>query len=825
MGFSEADTRSKLIDPKLVEAGWDESRITREHPVTDGKILDSKGTRNSKRFADYVLYHGGMIIAIVEAKDEDKDPLVGMPQAKDYCKMTNTMFAYSSNGHKIEEFDFTTNEPRTVEKFPTPEELFQRLVEGRFGKLEHDPLTQEYHQGKFAPRYYQDAAIKNIFEAYLKGQKNILITMATGTGKTKVAFQTVWKLYKAGSIKRALFVTDRNFLVSNAVGEFEPFFNDGDADVWGTKDSSMNKDIHISTYQTLFAGEDGNREYEKFPENYFDFIIIDECHRSGFGSWNAILKRFKNATVLGMTATPKRNDNINTYEYFGDPVYSYSLGQGIDDGFLAPYKINKIYTNIDKDGGLSVKQAIEQGAQVHAPEGSEVKEWYRVSTLWRSLILPDRTEVISKHLAELLYTYGPMEKTMIFCVTQDHARLVTKHLQKSFSHLGFDNYAVTITSEETGIEKDYIDFQDSEKKTPVVATTVDLLSTGVDCPSVKNIVLLKPISSKIVFKQIIGRGARVDKLTGKYEFRIIDYTNATRLFDEWDKPEDPKVVESKGERKYFLKGTIMDKETGSAITNARIVIPLGTNEEVAVKTNNFGKFRFENLPSAIKLTASAPEYSSLTIDTMAQKKDSVEILIELETKPDKSDPVIIDGLPVWIAEETTIELNDGRNVTKAQYTEYSKEEIRKRVIDLNDLKRIWINQRKREVFITELVENSVKPKVLASIFDASEADPFDLLSHITFGSPLITRDERSDWFMNNKEKFIKSFGESGKQIILDLLEKYREDGIDNVMDSKVFDLPPFDKMGHVVGVADKVGGIENLKKIIMQIESGLYQNE
>ena len=825
MGLSEADTRSKLIDPKLFKAGLDESKITREYVVSDGKILDSKGTRAPKRFADYALYHGGMVIAIVEAKDEVKDHLVGMSQAKDYCKITGSKFAYSSNGHKIEEFDFNTKKQITIDKFPTPDELYKRFIEGKFGKLDHDPYSQEYYKDRFPPRYYQDAAIKNIFEAYFKEKKNILITMATGTGKTKVAFQTVWKLYKAGNIKRALFVTDRNFLVSNAAREFEPFFNEGVADIWGTKDSSINKDVHISTYQTLFAGEEGNREYEKFPEDYFDFIVIDECHRSGFGSWNAILKRFKNATVLGMTATPKRADNINTYEYFGDPVYSYSLGQGIDDGFLAPYKINKIYTNIDKDGGLSVKQATEQGAKVHAPEGSEVKEWYHMSTLWRSLILPDRTEVISKHLAELLYTYGPMEKTMIFCVTQDHARLVTKYLQNSFSHLGFDNYAVTITSEETGIEKDYIDFQDSEKKTPVVATTVDLLSTGVDCPSVRNIVLLKPISSKIVFKQIIGRGARVDKLTGKYEFRIIDYTNATRLFDEWDKPEEPKVVESKGERKYFLKGTIMDKETGSAITNARIMIPLGTNEEVAVNTNNFGKFRFENLPSTVKLITSAPEYSSLTIETMAQKKDSVEILIELETKPDKPDPIIIDGLPVWIAEETTIELNDGRMVTKAQYTEYSKEEIRKRVIDLNDLTRVWTNQRKREKFTTELVENSVKPKMLASILDASEADPFDLLAHIAFGAPIITRDERSDWFVNNKEKFIKSFGESGKTIILDLLEKYRSDGIDNVTDSKVFDLPPFDKMGHVVGVADKVGGIENLKKIIENIELGLYRNE
>jgi len=825
LGLSEADTRSKLIDPKLIKVGWVEDKIKREVPITDGKIIDSKGNRNPARFADYVLYQGGMTIAIVEAKDEDKDHLMGMPQAKDYCKMTNTMFAFSSNGHKIEEFDFTTNKQRTIESFPTPDELYKRLIEGRFGKLEHDPFTQTYHKGRFAPRYYQDVAIKKIVEAYLSGQKKILLTMATGTGKTKVAFQTVWKLYKAGNIQKVLFVTDRNFLVSNAVGEFDPFFNDVLADVWGGKDHSINKDIHISTYQTLYGGLEGNREYEKFDPDYFDLIIIDECHRSGFGTWQAILNRFQKATVLGMTATPKRADNIDTYEYFGEPVYTYSLGQGIDDGFLAPYKINKIYTNIDKDGGLSIKQATEAGARVHVPEGVDVKEWYRISELWRSLILPDQTNAICKHLAELLYTYGPMEKTMIFCVRQEHARMVAKNLQNSFSHLGYDNYAVTIVSEESGLDENYVNFQDSEKKVPVVATTVDLLSTGVDVPSVKNIVLLRPIASKIVFKQIIGRGSRIDPLTGKFQFRIIDYSNATRLFDEWDKPVEPVKAEEKGERKFHLQGTVLDKETGLAIDNARIIVPLGINEEIAVKTNTFGKFRFENLPEQITMTIVAPDYRSLTVTTTTYKKDSVEMLFELETKPEKAKPIIIDNLPVWIAEETTIELNDGRMLTKAEYTEYSKDEIRKRVINLNDLTRVWTNQSKRDEFTIDLIESSVSPKTLAVLLGEQDADPFDLLAHIAFGAPLISRDDRSQSFVNKREDFIKSLGENGKKIILDLLEQYRLDGIDSVVDEKVFDVPPFDKMGHVTGVAEKVGGLENLKKIISYIESGLYQND
>lgn len=826
MGLSEADTRVKLIDPKLHAAGWDESKIERELNVTDGGIIDSKGNRKTPKFADYILYHGGMAIAIVEAKEEDEDHLKGMKQAKDYCKMYGAMFAYSSNGKKIEEFDFNTNKQTTLDSFPNPADLYKRYIEGRFGKLEKDPISQPLHKSTFSIRYYQDHAIKSILETFLSGNtKKILITMATGSGKTKVAFQTVWKLYNSGNIQKVLFVTDRNFLVSNAVKEFEPFFNKRVAGVIGTKDWSRNLDIHFSTYQSLYGTGASDREYEKFAPDYFDLIIIDECHRSGFGTWRAILDRFSRSVVLGMTATPKRADNIDTYAYFGEPVYSYSLGQGIDDGFLAPYKINKIYTNIDAQGGLSVKQAIEQGAKIHAPEGSEIKEWYKISELWKNLILPDRTEAISKHLAELLYTYGPMEKTMVFCVTQEHARMVAKTLQNKFSHLGYDNYAVTITSEEQEVEQDYINFQDSEKTVPVVATTVDLLSTGVDVPSVKNIVFMKPIASKIVFKQIVGRGSRIDSLTGKYEFRIIDYSNATRLFDEWDKPEEAVEAEDKGERKYLLKGMVVDKETGSPIQNARIMIPLGVNEEVAVKTNAFGEFRLENLPSQVKLIVSAQNYGSLTITAPAYKKDSVGITIELETKSDQPKPILIDNLPVWIEQEISIELNDGRRVTKAQYTEYSKEEIRKRVITLNDLSRVWAQESKRDEFTKDLIKNSVSPKTLAALLNASDADPYDILAHIAFGTPLISKDARSESFLNKNREFIKSLGDSGRKIVLDLLEKYRLDGIDNVTDPKVFETSPFDKMGHVLGVAKQVGGIENLKKIIEQIQSGLYKNE
>jgi len=584
------------------------------------------------------------------------------------------------------------------------------------------------------------------------------------------------------------------------------------ADIIGDQKAPKNRDILFSTYQSLYGADAKNRPYERYDPDFFDLIIIDECHRSGFGTWRTIIDRFKKAVVLGMTATPKRADNIDTYQFFGEPVYEYSLGRGIEDGFLAPYKINKLYTTLDAQGGLSLKQAVEEGAIIHVPEGSAAKEWYKMSELWRSLVLPDHTETISNHLADLLYTYGPMEKTMVFCVTQEHARLVSKILQNRFSHLGYDNYAVTIVSEESEVTDDYIDFKDPGKKVPVIATTVDLLSTGVDVPSVKNIVFLKPIASKIVFKQILGRGSRINPLTGKYEFRIIDYSNATRLFDEWDTPEEPLKQEKKGERKYFLKGTVLDKETGTPIVRATVTILLGVNEEVAIKTDIFGQFRLSNLPSQVKLNLSALSYSNLTIAVPTYKTDSVGIIVELETKPNKPEPVVIDNLSVWIEQEITIEMGEGTRINKAQYTEFSKNEVLKRIVTLNDLTRIWTNQRRRDEFTKDLIDNSVSPKTLAALLDAPDADPFDILAHIAFGTPIISRDERAEAFLNKKRDYMKSFGETGRKIILDLLEKYRIDGIDNVDDPKVFNIPPFDKMGHVLGVAKKVGGLENLKK-------------
>jgi type I restriction enzyme R subunit len=528
--LNEPDTRAKLIDPKLHASGWIEDKITRDKYITPGRLIDEKGNRVKGKRPDYILlYNQTFPIAVAEAKEEGKSALDGIQQAKDYAEILGVLFAYSTNGHAIEEFDYTSNRQRTIERFPTPEELFERYLRHIFGErateVKSDLVTFPYYHlpgGKY-PWYFQDAAIRKVIDAILDGKKRILLAMATGSGKTFVAFQIVWKLLKSGYLRRVLYLADRNFLRNQAYNEFAPF-EDARTTIEEGK-APKTRDVYFSIYQAMYSGDERKRLYQEYPRDFFDLIIIDECHRSGYGTWKDILDYFGNAIHLGMTATPKRSDNIDTYAYFGEPIYSYSMGQAIEDGFVAPFQIFRSFTNIDKDG-LHIQDALYQGAQVFVPEEVDLKDIYTLEDFEREIILPDRTEKICDHLAKLLKTFGPLQKTIIFCVNMDHAAHITKELQNTFAYLGYSDYAVRIVSEEPKAQDDYERFRDSEKTTPVVATTVDLLTTGVDIPSVRNIVFIKPISSKVYFKQHIGRGCRIDPITNKYFFRIIDYVNA-----------------------------------------------------------------------------------------------------------------------------------------------------------------------------------------------------------------------------------------------------------------------------------------------------------
>lgn len=842
--LNEADTKAKLIDPKLHKAGWTENLISREYYLTDGRISirGDKHKREKRKWADYILrYINSFPIAIVEAKDESHSSLDGIQQAKGYAEMLKIKFAYSTNGHGIEEFDFITNKQKSLDRFPKPEELWNRYINWKkeefaeivayekesYGISKEDyyknPLFYPYYyelEGK-KPRYYQETSIHKVIEAILEGKKKILLAMATGTGKTYIAFQITWKLVKSSHFKKILYITDRIFLRDQAHNnEFYPFGN-ARAIIKEGK-APKTRDIYFSMYQSLYSEQEDKRLYQEYPSDFFDLIIIDECHRSGFGTWNEILKHFKDAVQIGMTATPKRDDNIDTYAYFGEPVYSYSMGQGIEDGFLAPFHIHRILTSVDKEG-LHLDEARYQGAQIYIPEEADVKEFYTMEDFEREIILPDRTSQICEHLANLLRNFGAMQKTIIFCVTMDHAAEVSKELQNQFFDLGYSDYSVRIVSEEPEVKAIYEKFQDSDKPVPVIATTVDLLTTGVDVPSVQNIVIIKPISSKVVFKQIVGRGCRIDPNTNKYFFRIIDYVNATRLLDSWDYPkagELGRLIE--GPFDLSISGVVINSKTQIPIPEISVIAQIGPNMQRRIITNSKGYFNLTKLPhSAIALYVRGKGFKSKQM-TITPIPDMPPIVIELKEEVPIIQKILIKGIEVHIAEETRIFFTeDGRTFNEAEYIEYSKNGFVKRVTSLEQLREIWIDWNKRNIFIEALKVKSIFPTLIASILKKPDADTFDILAHIAFDVPIITRDERAKAFLNKHQKLMNLFNPDAREVLLKLLDKYRVGGINEIR-PEIFRIPPFDKMGYMPGIIKRFKNTKILNYAMKELQRRIY---
>ncbi|MCS7307943.1 MAG: DEAD/DEAH box helicase family protein, partial [Aquificaceae bacterium] len=585
-----------------------------------------------------------------------------------------------------------------------------------------------------------------------------------------VAFQIVWKLLNSGYFSklgrpgRVLFLADRVVLRNQAYNAFSPFSGkDGEPRyLIEGHPPKLNRQLYFGIYQTLWA-EDQNRTrlYQKFPRDFFDLVIIDECHRSGWGTWREILEHFGGAIHLGMTATPKRDDNVDTYAYFGEPVYEYSLSQGIEDGFLATYRVHRVLTTVDQQG-LTLQDAVEQGAEVFVPEEVEPRSVYTTPQFEREITLPDRTKQMVKHLASLLRKYGPKDKTMVFCVDMEHARQVARLLQNELgAELGIDNYAVPILSEEGERARQWLEsFVDSDKETPVVAVTAELLSTGVDVPSCKNIVFMKTVSSTVLFKQIIGRGSRIDKATEKYWFRIIDYTGATRLFDKWDLPQKERPPRSAGPFTASLKGKVIHALTGVPIQGAKVSVQTAPNSQQGpILTDEEGVFEFRALPEGrLRLVVSAPGFlkKELSVDTQADKQTQVEVPLKPETKERKK--IRVEGISVEIAEEKIFILEStGQSLTLEQYKAYIGGKVRQKVSTLEKLRNIWIDNAKRREFMQYLRSQDAEPTALSEVEDLSHIDTFDLLAHLSFKSPLRSREERYKAFMNREGRFLKSF--------------------------------------------------------------------
>lgn len=896
MPLNEADTRAQLIDPELNHAGWTRSQVTREHyyrpdwQYTPGRVIlrGGQAKREKPRIMDYLLrYMDSFPIAVVEAKAESLPANAGLEQAKRYARENNLMFAYTSNGHVIIEWDGFSNTTREITTFPSPEELWRRWklntgikdlaqVKETAGELRpvydaalaaarrRNPLLHSYAptsatRGK-TPRYFQEAAAREALVRVMRGQERILLAMATGTGKTFTAMQIAWKLIKSewlyrqkGRPGRMLFLADRVVLRDQAYNAFGPFAgNRGDPrfNLDGRQKLSLQHDLYFGIYQTLWSEDtQGKRLFEQFPRDFFDIVIIDEAHRSGFGTWKEILEHFDSAIHLGMTATPKQDENIDTYAYFcaeepgivldsedteglvHQAAYTYSLGQGIEDGFLATYKVHRVRTNLDKDG-VHISQVIEQGAEVIVPDEAKMREDYYTPQFERNIRLPDRTQTLVRHLAKLLRKFGSLHKTMVFCVDMEHARDVARLLNNEFADLGLgDDYAVPIISDEGEQGRRWLaNFQDSDRKIPVVATTAELLSTGVDVPSCRNIVFMKTISSPILFKQIIGRGSRIDPATDKLWFRIIDYTDATRLLDpKWDRPPGPPVeLPPPEEQTAALEGTIRLADKGALIQGASVAVTVAPNDQRGpILTDVNGHYRFEGLPARdVHVVAFGPRLRRRQ-KTITTRSDET-VLLNLELSPEKpgSDKTItVKNLQVTIAEEATF-LVAGLDepLTLEQYVDYAREKMLRLIPGWEQLLQIWQDEDQRHKIREQLEQASVHPGVLAEVLDAPDADPFDVLAYLAFRrEPILTRTERAKAFVDRESAWLAKFTSDERAVVKALLEKYRLSGVEEITNPRIFRLPPFNQMGELNGVINCFGGAESLRQMLAELQRRLYQ--
>jgi type I restriction enzyme R subunit len=780
--LNEADTCRLHVTPKLQAAGWDSEphRINEQVTFTDGRIIVTGRTarRRPGKRADYILrYSPDVAIAVVEAKPENDAPGTGLQQAKDYAEILGFKFAYSTNGHGIVEFDYLTGRERELDTFPTPDQLWARLTGGEHLKPEEATrlLVPSYPVDDKPPRYYQEIAVNRAIQAIAQGQRRILLTLATGTGKTFIAFQICWKLWSSrwnrpGEYRRPriLYLADRNILVNDPKDKmFAPF---GDArHKIENGIAQKGREMYFAIYQAIARDERRPGLYREYPPDYFDLIMVDECHRGSAkddSSWREILEYFEPAFQVGMTATPKRADNADTYRYFGNPIYTYSLRQGIDDGFLAPYRVHRVITTWDAAGWRPSQGDIDRF-------GREIPdEEYQTGDFERVISLRARTDAVARHLTEFLKKTGRFAKTLVFCVDQEHA----DDMRRALNNLNVDlvrdhpNYVCRVTADEGKIGTGHLSrFKDVETVSPVILTTSQLLTTGVDAPTVRNVVLVRVINSMTEFKQIIGRGTRVRSDYDKLFFNILDYTgSATRLFADPEFDGDP---------------------------------------EVTTETN------IEDDPPVDEPPPEEPP----------EPDPPGETPLPPDAPPRKRRKFYFDGGQVEIAAHIVYELDaDGRQIRVVRFTDYTAEKVRTLFTNAAELRKAWADPGKRRELIESLRDRGIEFDELATSANQPDADPFDLLCHIAFNAPLRTRRERAQRMRSEKKDFFDQYGPEARAILNELLDKYAEHGTAQFVMPDVLELPPINEHGNVMEIAQQFGGEARLVDAVTRLQTLLY---
>jgi len=791
--LSERDICTQFILPALVKAGWDVERQIREEVFfTDGRIFvkGNKTARGERKRADFILYLKPNIpIAVIEAKDNNHAVGAGLQQALKYAEILDVPVTFSSNGdgfvmHDRSGYSDPIEQNLTLDTFPSPDALW--LIYKKYKGIE-TPDQEEISSFDYffdgsgrAPRYYQQIAINRTVEAIAKGKNRILLVMATGTGKTYTAFQIIYRLWKSGRKKRILFLADRNVLIDQTKRNDFKHFKDRMTII---KKRKIDKayEIYLALYQGLTNYNEDKDAYKEFSRNFFDLVVVDECHRGSAdadSAWRAILEYFDSAVQIGLTATPKETKEISNIEYFGEPIYTYTLKQGIEDGFLAPYKVIRVGLNVDLEGWRP-----EEGKK--DKDGHEIEDRiYNTKDYDKNLVIDERTKTVAKKITEYLEKTNRFDKTIVFCVDIEHAERMRKALTIENPDLVLENrkYIMRITGDDDEGKREVDNFINPEERYPVIATTSKLMTTGVDAQTCKLIVLDSNIKSMTEFKQIIGRGTRINEDYGKTYFAIMDFRNATDLFADPAFDGPPLMIKTvKGEEELTDKDIhpeedqeIIDPETGIMVDFS------------------IGERRYPTTPEIIT---------------------GGEIISEPRPK------VYVAGVDVSVLNERIQHLDGSGKLITETLKDYTKKGILKEFRSLDDFLSRWNNTNKKKAIIEELESHGV---ILDNLMDEikKDLDIFDLICHIAWDMPALTRRERAEQV--KKRNYFTKYGDKARAIIEALLDKYADEGIENIEDLAVLRIEPFNKFGTPAEIIQIFGGRDKYLHVIEELEHEIY---
>lgn len=812
--LSERDICTKFITPAVEQAGWDVlSQIREEVYFTKGRIIvrGKLVTRGKAKFADYILsYKPNIPIALIEAKDNNHSVGDGMQQGLEYAATLDIPFVFSSNGDAFMFHDRTGQGSQVeaeleLDAFPTPEKLWQKYRSWKgLAPAQEEVVLQNFHDdasGK-EPRYYQRIAINKTIEAIAKGQDRILLVMATGTGKTYTAFQIIWRLWKAKRKKRILYLADRNVLIDQTmVNDFRPFGktmaklstssktiereNGNVVDLPTAVDKQHRRidtsyEIYLGLYQAITGPEERQKLFRELSPDFFDLIVIDECHRGSAAedsAWREVLEYFSSATQIGLTATPKETEYVSNIHYFGKPVYTYSLKEGIRDGFLAPYKVVKVHLDVDVEGYRPTKGETDK-------YGYEIEDRiYNQKDYDRNLVIDERTKRVAHKVTEFLKESGDrFQKTIVFCVDVEHAARMRQALINENPDLVQQNerYVMRITGDDAEGCAQLGNFIDPEAKYPVIVTTSRLLSTGVDVQTCRLIVLDREVGSMTEFKQIVGRGTRVHEDTKKYYFTLIDFRKATNHFADPDFDGEPVQIYEPGE-----------------------------NDPVAPPDNV--------LPSVDAEDPIPPKPSEDERVMVDLAQPDISIPTDGERGPRK---YYIRGRECTIITERIEYLDEDGRLVAESLRDYSKKTLRHHYASLNAFLKRWNSTERKQAIIEELEREGMLLEPLADEV-GKDLDPFDLICHVAFDQPPLTRRERVENI--RKRDVFSKYGKQARAVLEALLQKYQDEGVTNLDDPHILKISPFDTMGTPIELLKTFGGRPGFEKAVHELQSALYQ--